>query len=345
MSESQITGLILVCLAGILAGAIALPIKYMQRFRYEHWALIANIVALVLLPWIFVLTLCPNAITAFSSLPVPLLIKANLFTIAWGIANVMVGICLVRIGVSLTIGLMMSIGMPIGVLLPMILRGTGAFSQAPPLQSPAGYVILAGVVVLMAAIYFTTVAGFGRDRILHQQNRGTTGFTSGLIMTILAGFLQVGLSFAFVYTQADIVIALQNQGANEIASIAGVWAIALPGGALVNILYPVWLLNTKRGWGEFAGNWREIGLGLLMGIIFFSFVILNGKGMLMLGSLGASVGFGVYQALMMITSQVIGFAHGEWRGINGKPRNQIYIALAILLVAVCLMAYGNSLAK
>jgi hypothetical protein len=48
---------------------------------------------------------------------------------------------------------------------------------------------------------------------------------------------------------------------------------------------------------------------------------------------------------MMITSQVIGFAHGEWRGINGKPRNQIYIALAILLVAVCLMAYGNSLAK
>ena len=234
--------------------------------------------------------------------------------------------------------------MPIGILLPMILRGTGTFSQSPSLQSAAGHVILIGVALLLAAIYFTTVAGFGRDRILHQQNRGTSGFATGLIMTILAGFLQVGLSFAFVYTQADIVTALQNNGANDIASIAGVWAIALPGGALVNILYPVWLLNTRRGWGEYAGNWREIGLGLLMGIIFFTFVILNGLGMRALGSLGASVGFGVYQALMMITSQIIGFAHGEWRGINGLPRQQIYIALVILLIAVGIMAYGNSLA-
>lgn len=335
----------MVCIAGFLAGAIALPIKYMRRFQYEHWAFLANFIALVVLPWVFLLTLCPNALTAFSQLPWALLVKANLFTIAWGIANVMVGICLVRIGVSLTIGLMMSIGLPIGVLLPMILHGTGAFSQSPTLQSPAGHIILIGVAVLLAAIYFTTVAGFGRDKALKQQNRSTSGFTTGLVMTILAGFLQVGLSFAFVYTQADIVKALQSQGANDFTSIAGVWAIALPGGALVNLLYPAWLLTSKRGWGEFVGNWREISLSLLMGIIFFAFVIFNGLGMRTLGSLGASVGFGVYQALMMLTSQIIGFAHGEWHGIYGKPRSQIYIALAILLVAVCLMAYGNSLAK
>jgi hypothetical protein len=345
MNETQISGLIMVCIAGILCGAIALPIKYMRHFRYEHWALIANTVSLVLLPWIFLLTLCPNAIGAVTAIPLPILLKANLFTIAWGVANVMVGICLVRIGVSLTIGLMMSIGMPIGILLPMILRGTGIFSQAPSLQSPAGYTILAGVVLLLAAIYFTTVAGFGRDKILHQQNSGTGGFAAGLVMTILAGFLQVGLSFAFVYTQADIVNALQIRGANDIASIAGVWAIALPGGALVNIIYPAWLLTTQRGWKDFSGNWREISLGLLMGIIFFTFVILNGLGMRALGALGASVGFGVYQALMMITSQVIGFVHGEWRGITGLPRRQIYTALAILLTSVCIMAYGNSLVK
>jgi len=343
MSHTQLIGLLLVCVAGILVGASAWPIKFMHRFRYEHWAFISNMMSLVLLPWIFLLTSCPRAFTVFAHLPWTLLLKANLFTMAWGIANVLVGLCLVRIGFSLTIGLMTGIGLPIGVLLPMILRGTGAFAQAPPLYSPAGLVILAGVAVMLIAIYFTTVAGFGRDRALQQQARPAGGFAGGLIMTVLAGFLQVGLSFAFVYTQADIVQALRHTGADAIHSIIGVWAFALPGGALVNLLYPAWLLTRRRGWGVYAGNLPEIGLSLLMATIFFTFVICNGQGMRTLGPLGASVGFGAYQALSILVSQAIAFAHGEWRGVHGLPRRQIYIALAILLLAVCLLGYGNSL--
>jgi hypothetical protein len=70
-----------------------------------------------------------------------------------------------------------------------------------------------------------------------------------------------------------------------------------------------------------------------------------GKGMLLLGPLGASVGFGVQQAMQMLGGQTVGFASGEWRGINGTPRHQMYLAIAVLIAAAVVMAYGNTLTK
>ena len=47
----------------------------------------------------------------------------------------------------------------------------------------------------------------------------------------------------------------------------------------------------------------------------------------------------------MTGTQLLGFLSGEWKGVRGKPRHQMYLAIAIFLVAACLMAYGNTLAK
>jgi hypothetical protein len=74
-------------------------------------------------------------------------------------------------------------------------------------------------------------------------------------------------------------------------------------------------------------------------------VPLMGKGMLLLGVLGASVGFGIQQAAQMLGNQSVGFISGEWRGVHGTPKMQMYAAILILIVAALVMAYGNSLAK
>jgi len=61
------------------------------------------------------------------------------------------------------------------------------------------------------------------------------------------------------------------------------------------------------------------------------------------GALGASVGWGIFQALQIMGGQALGFASGEWHGILGSPRYQMYIAIAILILATVIMGYGNSL--
>ena len=55
------------------------------------------------------------------------------------------------------------------------------------------------------------------------------------------------------------------------------------------------------------------------------------------------MGWGIQQAMQMTGTQLLGFASGEWRGVQGKPRRQMYVAIAILIVAAGVMAYGNTL--
>jgi hypothetical protein len=131
----------------------------------------------------------------------------------------------------------------------------------------------------------------------------------------------------------------------SIAVTFAVFAVGLLGGALINIGYAVYLLTRNKSWHVFAQSWREIGLAVVIGINFCLATMLMGKGMLLLGALGGSVGWGIQQAMQMTGSQAVGFISGEWRGVTGKPRSQMYLAILVLIIAASLMAYGNTLAK
>ena len=42
-------------------------------------------------------------------------------------------------------------------------------------------------------------------------------------------------------------------------------------------------------------------------------------------------------------AQAVGFISGEWRDIGGKPRAQIILAIALLILAVAVMVYARRL--
>ena len=62
--------------------------------------------------------------------------------------------------------------------------------------------------------------------------------------------------------------------------------------------------------------------------------------MLLLGPLGASLGFGLYFAFQIIGAQGLGWISGEWKEVKGKPISLMIIAVTILLVASVIMAYA-----
>jgi hypothetical protein len=131
----------------------------------------------------------------------------------------------------------------------------------------------------------------------------------------------------------------------SIPATFGVFAVGLVGGALVNLGYAVYLLTKKKSWHVLTQSWRELLLAVIIGVNFSVAVALMGKGMLLLGSLGASVGFGIQQAMQMTGAQLLGFVSGEWRGVQGTPRRQMYVAIGILVAAAVIMAFGNTLGK
>jgi hypothetical protein len=298
------------------------------------------------MPWLITLVFCPNVLGAYRSVDASTLVKANLLAFGWGIANVLCGLCFVRIGFALTGGILTGLGVSLGVTLPMIVKGSGLFREAPNLGSPAGHAVLVGVSIMLCGVVLVSLAGFGRDRVLKKTDQPSSGnFLGGLVMAAIAGVLSAGIGFAFVYSQGPIVSAMKAEGAGDIPANFAVWAVGLFGGALVNVAYPAYLMTKNKSWGVLTESWREVGLSFIMGFGFIAGVALMGKGMLLLGILGASVGFGIQQAMQMLGNQAVGFISGEWRGVEGTPRLQMYSAIVVLILAALVMAYGNTLAK
>jgi hypothetical protein len=344
--ESTLVGALIVVVAGLIQGSGAWPMKFMRKFKFEHWWFVAMLVGLVLAPWTITLLFCPNALDAYRSIDPSTLIKANLWAMAWGVANVLCGLCFVRIGIALTGGILTGLGVSIGVTIPMIVKGSGLFSEAPSLNSAAGQTVLLAVCVMLVGVVFAAFAGFGRDRALQKADAPRSGsFLGGLTMVVIAGVLSAGISFAFVYSQGPIVSAMVARGAGTTAANFAVWAVGLLGGALINVTYPVYLMTHNKSWHVLFESGMDLALAIFMGFNFIVGVALMGRGMLLLGPLGASVGFGIQQAMQMLGSQGVGFATGEWRGVAGTPRRQMYLAVAILMAAALVMAYGNTLAK
>lgn len=124
-----------------------------------------------------------------------------------------------------------------------------------------------------------------------------------------------------------------------------VWTVGMAAGALVNLLYPVYQMRKKNTWQLLAGNWKEIPVAAIGGLQFFVAIVLLGTGSLKLGALGASVGWGIYQATQIVGGQIVGFWSGEWREVHGKPRNQMYAAIVTLIIGAIIVAYGNTQPK
>ena len=343
-------GVVIVTLAGLGTGTCLWPMKVIRTLKFEHYWFI-GMLPLVVVPWLVVLTMVPDPLGAYGELIAPdwrPLVIANLFAIGWGAANVLAGICAARIGFVLTGAILTGLGITVVVVLPFLVKGTGAFSKAPDLASAAGIAATAGVCVMLVGVVFTALAGFGRQRALegrHEPDRQATGgFLAGLIMVVIAGVLSAGMPLAFVYGQGPIRDAMASHGAGEIPANMAVWAGGLFGGAMINILYPAVLMTVNRSWHVLGQCGRELFLSALIGTQLIISFALAGYGSLLLGALGASVGFGIQQATQIVGTQGVGFVSGEWRGVHGKPRRQMYTAIAILAVGVTILVCARTLA-
>jgi len=63
--------------------------------------------------------------------------------------------------------------------------------------------------------------------------------------------------------------------------------------------------------------------------------------MLRIGEQGAPVGWGLIQGTLILGGQILGFASGEWRGVRGTPRKQVYFAIHLLIQAMAILAIAK----
>jgi L-rhamnose-H+ transport protein len=324
---------IAVILGGAMQGSFALPMSFVRSWQWENIWFVYSIVGLLVIPWAVAQATIPELGAIYSSVSITALAATVLFGFGWGVANVMFGLAVPRAGMALTFAIVLGMSASLGALIPLVV------SSHERLLKPSGLFVLAGVALTLLGVFLLGYAARARERAeaKHETNIGV-----GLILAVLAGVFAPMLNFSFAFG-SDIVKHAIVRGATPVKAVNAIWAVALAGGFLSNGGYSVMLLTRNHSWSRFlrnsvSSNW---GLSALMGILWTSGIVLYGWGASLLGSLGPSVGWPVFQAMIVVTSSVIGFGMGEWKNAEARTVRIAGTGLAVLVAAIVLLSIGN----
>ena len=154
---SLLTGFILVLVSGAMAGSALSPIKFVRKYRFENYWLIYGLTGTVVIPWALALSLTPHLFDVYSQLPWKVVLLPPAFAFSWGIASMLGGLCVSRIGLSLSYALVIGIGASAGSLVPLL------YFSPQTLHTPAGHYILLGIAVMLGGLALVTWAGLQKE--------------------------------------------------------------------------------------------------------------------------------------------------------------------------------------
>ena len=335
MSTIVLLGLFLTLVAGVLSGNCMLPMKFVRRWAWENTWLIFSILSLVILPWTLAFTLVPNVLDVYSNLPLGQYVVPLLFGFGWGIAQVLFGLSIARLGLALGYAVIIGLGASLGTLVPLF------FSHFELVATSKGALVLSGVAIMIAGIVVSAFAGKRREAAEPSGKAGGGGsYGSAVLMAVICGIMAPMLNFAFAFGQqfADEAIRL---GASPSRAPYAVWPVGLLGGLIPNLGYSIYLLNKNRTWDRFRGWIPDVGFASLMGVFWMGAMSLYGVSSVYLGALGTSAGWALFQIFMIITANISGVVTGEWKKAPRAALQQLWAGLGLLAVATGVIAMGN----
>src|SRR5580698_1322668 len=100
MTTSLPTGIALTLVAGLMSGNCMLPMKFNRSWKWENTWLVFSVVSLVILPWALALGLVDHLFETYSALSFIQIAVPFLFGAGWGIAQVLFGISVHRLGLG-----------------------------------------------------------------------------------------------------------------------------------------------------------------------------------------------------------------------------------------------------
>jgi L-rhamnose-H+ transport protein len=333
MNQRLWIGFSLTLLAGLCAGTCMLPMKFARRQPWESVWLIFSIVSLLILPWSLALVEVPHLFGVYSALPASTFVAPLLFGAGWGIAQVLFGLSIARLGMALGYAIIVGLGALLGTLVPLFVR------HSEIATSSRGVSIFAGVAIMMLGIALAAWSGQKREHTgAATETPPRTSYAAAVALAILCGIMAPMLNYAFAFGDRIALEAVRQEQSSETAGYA-VWPIALLGGLLPNGGYAVYLLRRNQSWTGLKAKWQpDAWCGVLMGALWMAAFAIYGVSSVYLGPLGTSAGWALFQIFMIMTASCAGIFTAEWRNAPGSARWGIAASLVLLALATALLA-------
>lgn len=329
--NSNFTGIGLALAGGVLVGNCMLPLKKIRTWPWECTWLVFSFVSLIIVPCLIAAMSVPSWPELYASVPSSELLPSLLFGFGWGIAQVLFGISVVRLGMVLAFMIIVGLGTVFGTLVPLFVLHKGQIA------SSNSEMLIAGCGLMIFGVALSGYAGKLREQ---PQREAGQGYIAGLGIAVVSGVLSSMLNLSLAFG-SPISQAAQHYGATTSTAVFAVWPVALAGGLVPNLAYTIYLLNKNRSWGKLMHSVQDAFLSLLMGLLWIGAVAIYGLLTRYLGRLGDSAGWAIYQITMVLTATTGVLLVGEWKAASRRSLAVLASGVFILIFATITTAVST----
>lgn len=331
MVESLASGVLLAVIGGVMNGSFSAPMKLTTNWPWANTWFIYSVVGLLLIPIGLAVFSVPHLLATYQSASTQALALTVLFGLGWGIGSVLFGLGISRLGIALGFAIILGVTASLGALIPLLVL------TPQHLGTAKGTWVLAGLGIVLVGIALCARAGGLKNA--EPTSARATNYRAGLLICIASGVLSSMLNLALAFGAPIADSAIRN-GASPAGAQNAVWALAVGAGSVVNVAYTMFLLFRDDSWRTYrtcssAKNWVA---SAMMGVLWILGIVAYGAGASSLGDLGAIIGWPLFMATMIVTSNIWGFATGEWRQAPAAAVAYDVAGVAVLIVAILVIS-------
>ena len=344
-------GFIYILIAAVAGGAFGLQYRIMRTYTVENSSLLSLFFATIVVPLIAVQFILPGWTDAIQAVGW----KQNLlvfgFGFGWGLGAITYAYGFNILGMALAAALLKGITIAIGSGIPLLRRWDDV-----ALGADVKTATVVGLITLIVGTVFASKAGSLREKELGDAGEvaidekqsstvprptGTIYFV-GLLMCLFSGVLSSCANLGYDY--AEPLERAMGEGLTWKATLIR-WMPMYWGGITALIVFMGGSMIKNGTWRNYfsPGTGRDLLVSSAMGAVHFLAQIPYGIGAFYLGKLGTTVGWGVNIGMALIVASSIGFALGEWKGISKRAVNTLLVGIVIIVIAIGILAYANSL--
>lgn len=347
-----ILGVIFHYIGGFASGSFYMPYKKVRGWHWESYWIIGGLFSWLIVPPLAAWLTVPGFAEIIRHTSFDTIKYTVLFGVLWGFGGLTYGLGVRYLGMSLGNSVVLGFCSAFGALVPSVYYNfypaAGKTTLHDLLSTSWGRIVLLGVMVCLLGIYICGRAGMLKERELSDADKKKSvaefNLAKGLIVAIFSGIMSACFNFG-IEAGKPMAEAAVAAGFNPLYQNNVIYIILLWGGLTTNFIWCMILNARNRSFGDYADNSAPLAknylFSALAGTTWFLQFFFYGMGESKLGN-GASSWI-LHMAFIILTANMWGIVLKEWKGVSKKTRITITAGIAIILLSVLLVGYGNAL--
>jgi len=375
-----ILGIIFHFIGGFASGSFYMPYKKVKGWSWESFWIVGGLFSWLIAPPLAAYLTIPGFMDIIKASSFTVLTSTFIMGLLWGIGGLTYGLGVRYLGISLGSSIILGLCSFFGALVPAVYYyfnpKTGKDTIADLLSTSWGLMVIAGLVLCIIGIVICGKAGGMKDKDLAKSGTDSlniaahggsdTNFKTshidasgsefllvkGLILAVISGVLSACFSFGIEAGSSMGDVANNFWKAANPAEAGDflfrnnvIFVVILWGGLTTNFIWCMILNARNKSFGDYTNKKtpliKNYLLCVLGGTMWFLQFFFYGMGESKLGN-GASSWI-LHMSFIIITANMWGIFLKEWKGVTKKTLTTICIGIAIIILSVLIVGYGNHL--